>query len=297
MAMLMALLSLGGLMTPSPAAPRLKVAATIFPLYDLVRSVAGPEVEVVLLIPPGASPHTFEAKPGTIRALTDSAAVFAIGHRLDDWAARLAQEAGVSRTMVVDAQISLQALEHELSGHGAVPAHGHQHGAVDPHYWLAIPNAMRIVHTIAAALGDLDPAAKQAYEQRAVAFGKQLQAVDDEIRQMLQPLSKRDIATFHPAFGYFAEAYDLHVVATFEPSPGMEPGPRQVEAFLRQIEAHQLRVLFVEPQLPRQPLEGLARDLGVMLQELDPLGGGQGRDSYIAMMRFNAAQIAAALHE
>jgi ABC-type Zn uptake system ZnuABC Zn-binding protein ZnuA len=291
------LLGLGWSMTPSMAALRLKVAVTIFPLYDLVRNVAGSEVEVVLLVPPGASPHTFEAKPGTVRALTGSAAVFAIGHDLDDWAARLAQDAGVARTIVVDAQISLQATEHETSGHGSVSAHVPQHGAVDPHYWLAISNAVRIVHTLAAALGDLDPAAKQAYVERAVAFSKQLQAVDDEIRQMLQSLSKRDIATFHPAFGYFAKAYDLHVIATFEPSPGVEPGPRQVEAFLRQIETHQLHVLFVEPQLPRQPLEGVARDLGVTLQELDPLGGVQGRDSYIAMMRFNATQIAAALRE
>jgi ABC-type Zn uptake system ZnuABC Zn-binding protein ZnuA len=297
MAMVMALLGLGWCMTPSMAAPRLKVAATIFPLYDLVRSVAGSEVEVVLLVPPGASPHTFEAKPSTIRALTGSAVVFAIGHDLDDWAARLAQEAGVPRTIVVDAQISLQTAEHETSGHGSSAAHAHQHGAVDPHYWLAIPNAVRIVRTLAAVLGDLDPAVKQAYGQRAAAFGKQLQAVDDEIRQMLQTLPKRDIATFHPAFGYFAAAYNLHVVATFESSPGAEPGPRRVAEFLRQIETHKLRVLFVEPQLPRQPLEGLARDLGMTLQELDPLGGVQRRDSYIAMMRFNAAQIAAALRE
>ncbi len=73
---------------PSPAAP-LKVAATIFPLYDLVRQVAGPAVEVVLLVPPGASPHTFTVKPGTVRALTGCAAVFAIGHGLDDWATRI----------------------------------------------------------------------------------------------------------------------------------------------------------------------------------------------------------------
>ena len=52
--------------TPASATP-LKVAATIFPLYDLVRQVAGPAVEVVLLVPPGGSPHTFTVKPGTVR--------------------------------------------------------------------------------------------------------------------------------------------------------------------------------------------------------------------------------------
>src|SRR5712691_1931950 len=83
----------------SPSAP-LKVAATIFPLYDLVRQVAGSGVEVVLLVPPGASPHTFAVKPGTVRALTGCVAVFTIGHGLDDWVTRLAQEVGVKRTIV-----------------------------------------------------------------------------------------------------------------------------------------------------------------------------------------------------
>src|SRR5919109_3752108 len=109
--------------TPSLAVPRLKVAATIFPLYDLVRNVAGPAVEVVLLVPMGASPHTFDARPGTIRALRGSAAVFAIGHGLDGWVARLAQGAGVTRTIVVDDQIPLRAWKQKVHGH--VSAHGH----------------------------------------------------------------------------------------------------------------------------------------------------------------------------
>ncbi len=47
---------------PQPASR--KVAATIFPLYDLVRQVAGPAVEVILLVPPGTSEHTFTVRPG-----------------------------------------------------------------------------------------------------------------------------------------------------------------------------------------------------------------------------------------
>jgi zinc transport system substrate-binding protein len=276
--------------------PRLKVAATIFPLYDLVRNVAGPEVEVVLLVPPGASPHTFAAKPSTIRDLASSAVIFTIGHGLDGWAVRLAQEAGITRTIVVDAHIPLQQWEQTAHAHGAAPGHAEQHGAVDPHYWLAIPNAVRMVQSIAETLESLDPGAK-GYLQRAAAYQKQLYALDHELRQLLAPLPRRDLAVFHPAFGYFATAYGLHIVATFEPSPGQEPTPRHVEHFLRQVQAHKLRVLFIEPQLPQGPLTSVARDMSVTLKELDPLGGGQGRDSYIAMMRFNAVQIATALRE
>jgi ABC-type Zn uptake system ZnuABC Zn-binding protein ZnuA len=271
---LIALLGTGRLAwseAPKGTTPQLKVGATIFPLFDLVRNLVGSVAEVVLLMPPGASPHTF-----------------------DDWVVSLAQGAGVTRTIIVDNHIALRAWQHEgrQHGHPADPAE-----AIDPHYWLAIVNARRMVQTIAEALGQLDPANQRVYRQRATAYQEQLQAVDQDIRQLLSGLPRRDMATFHPAFGYFAEAYDLRVVASFEPSPGQEPTPRHVEQFLRRLRASNLRVLFVEPQLPRGPLSSVARDLGVRLEELDPLGGGEGRDSYIAMMRFNAAQIAASLRE
>ena len=137
---------------PQPAA--LKVAATIFPLYDLVRQVAGPAVEVVLLVPPGASEHTFAVKPGTVRALTGCRAIFAIGHGLDDWVTRLAREAGVQRTIVPDAGIPLRRgySEHH-HGDGHVRSHTKSQDAVDPHYWLSIPNASRMVHNIADGAG------------------------------------------------------------------------------------------------------------------------------------------------
>lgn len=279
-----------------PQAATLKVAATIFPLYDLVRQVAGPAVEVVLLVPPGASEHTFHVKPGTVRAIAGCQAIFAIGHGLDDWTARLAREAGVPRTIVPDAGITLRRGSREQH-RGDRRARAHARVAVDPHYWLAIPNASRMVRNIADALGQLDPPARADYQQRATAYIAQLDRADAEIRRLLADLPRRDIATFHRAFDYFAEAYGLQVVAVFEAVPGQEPGPRHVEAFQRQVRAHQLRTVFTEPQLSEVALRGLTQDLGITLRQLDPLGGGKDTESYIAMMQFNARQIAAALRE
>jgi ABC-type Zn uptake system ZnuABC Zn-binding protein ZnuA len=281
---------------PTPAAP-LKVAATIFPLYDLVRQVAGPAVEVVLLVPPGASPHTFTVKPGTARALTGCIAVFTIGHGLDDWATRLAQEAGVKRTIVTDAGITLRRGYSEHHRAGQAQSQTATHDAVDPHYWLSIPNAILMVQFIAEIFAQLDPAAQADYQQRAVAYQEQLRSTDGEIRRLLADLPRRDIATFHMAFAYFAEAYGLKVVAVFESVAGKEPGPRYVEAFQRQVRAHKLRTVFIEPQLSEAALRGLSQDLGITLQKLAPEGGVQGVENYIALMQYNAAQIAAALRE
>lgn len=283
-----------GRSAPSQAPP-LKVAATIFPLYDLVRQVAGPTVEVVLLIPPEASEHTFTVTPGTIRALSGCQAVFAIGHGLDDWVVRLARDAGVPQVRLTDNRIPLRRGygEHVEHRHGV--AHAATHTGVDPHYWLAVPNALLMVETIVDSLGQLHPAGRLEYQRRAQAYQEALRAADMAIRALLQDLPQRHIATFHMAFGYFAEAYGLQVVAVFEPVPGKEPGPRYVEAFQRQIRTHNLRTVFIEPQLSDVALQGLSRDLGVTLQTLDPLGGIGERTTYLAMMQFNARQIAAAL--
>ena len=279
------------------AAPRLQVAATIFPLYDLVRQVAGERAEVVLLVPPGASPHTIAFAPGTVRQLAGSQCLFVIGHGLDDWAAQLADHAGVTQTVVVDVRIALRAAEHGAHGHDGRPKQPTHHGAVDPHYWLAIPHAQQIVRTIATTLSTLDPAGRKEYEQRAAAYQQQLQAADDAIRRVFADVARREVAFFHTAFTYFAAAYGLRIVATFEEAPGREPGPQRVAAFLRRVRAHRLRALFVEPQLDTGPITSLARDLGVTLHELDPLGGRAGRESYLAMMHYNATRIAAALRE
>jgi len=281
------------------AASRLKVAATIFPLYDLIRQVAGPNLDVTLRLPPGASPHTATFTPSMIRALTGSAALFIIGYGLDDWAARLASDAGVPHTIRVDKGIALQAsgppLDGDASEHGQANFHHGTEHTVDPHYWLTIPNAVQIVRTITAVLKRLDATDQQGYEQRATSYVTQLQSADANIRQVLAEVPRREMAQFHAAFAYFATAYGMKIVATFEPSPGREPGPRHIEAFLRQVQAYQLTTLFIEPQFDQSILQQLARDMGVTLKILDPLGGTKGREHYIDMMRFNAAQVASTL--
>lgn len=292
---------MGQAASPSPEA-RLKVAATIFPLYDLVRQVAGPGVDVVLLTPIGASPHTFTPRPSQVRALTASRTLFAIGHDLDTWAIRMAQELGIAEIHIVDTDIVLRKGGHGNHLHaapaGAGTRKGRQHiheGAYDPHYWLSIANAMRMVQSITQTLSRLDPAAASDYEQRAAAYLQQLQEADLTIRQRLAACPRRAIALFHSAFDYFAEAYRVDIVAVFEEAPGREPSARHMQTFLQRVKTHRLSVLFIEPQLPESALRSLASDLGVTLRELDPLGGQAGRDSYLAMMHFNASQIATVL--
>jgi zinc transport system substrate-binding protein len=275
-----ALLTVAGL-TPEARGDRVKVAATIFPLYDIVCQVAGSVAEVVLVLPPGASPHTFEPTPSSVRALSGAGVLFIVGHGLDDWAARLARGAGVTRLMPVDAGIALRR-PHEIRG------------PVDPHYWLSAPNAKMIARTAGAELARLAPDRRTEIEHSLAVYLARLDAADAEVRRLLADLPTRRIATFHDAFGYFADAYGLEVAAMFEPYPGLEPSPQFVVEFQKKIRAAGVRVVFTEPQLSVDALRPIARDLGVTLAVLDPLGGLPGREGYIELLLFDARAVAAA---
>jgi ABC-type Zn uptake system ZnuABC Zn-binding protein ZnuA len=261
---------------------RVKVAATIFPLYDIVRQVAGDVADVVLVVPPGASPHTFEPTPSGVRALDGARVLFVVGHGLDDWAVRLARGAGVTRLTRVDAGIVLRRAQDTTRGR------------VDPHYWLSAPNAKAIARTVAEELARLAPQRRAAVDRALITYLARLDATDAEVRELLGDLPTRRVATFHDAFGYFADAYGLEVVATFEPYPGLEPGPRFVAEFQRRIQAAAVRVVFTEPQLSVDALRPIARDLGVTLAVLDPLGGVPGREGYVELLLFDARAVAAA---
>jgi ABC-type Zn uptake system ZnuABC Zn-binding protein ZnuA len=268
-----------GLLSPAAAgADTVKVAATIFPVYDIARQVAGPVAQVVLVLPPGASPHTFEPTPAGVRALAGARALFVVGHGLDAWAARLARGAGVSRLVQVDAGIALRRVD----------------GAVDPHYWLSAPNAAVIAGVVAAELERLAPARGREIQEALAAYRARLDAADAEVRRLLADLPSRRIATVHEAFGYFADAYGLEVAAVFEPYPGLEPSPRFVIEFQKKIRASGVRVLFTEPQLSVEALRPIARDLGVTLAVLDPLGGLPAREGFIELLLFDARAVAAA---
>jgi len=262
------------------AAEAPRVAATIFPLYDVVRDVGGPLVEPVLVLPPGASPHTFEPRPSNARALAHAAVLFTVGHGLDDWAARLAEASGVRRVVVVDAGIRLRRFGD---------------GSVDPHYWLSGGNARAIARTVADELARLLPSARAEIESRLAACLTRLDAADAEIRRALSGLPSRSIATLHDGFGYFADAYGLAIAAVFEPSGDREPTPRAVAEFQRRIREAGVRAIFAEPQLSKDTIRPIAGDLGLPVATLDDLGGVPGRDTLAALLLFDARQIADSL--
>jgi len=279
------------------AAPPLPAVATIQPLGLLLRELGGDRVAVAVLVPSGASPHTFEPQPSDVAALARARLLVEAGGGLDGWvrALRNAAESNPDGVVVL-ALPGLDPLPAVASGHG--DAKPHDAGRrLDPHAWLD-PIRVRdvVVPALAARLIALDPAGRADYEAWRDAFIAKLTALDTEIRATLAGHGRRFLA-FHAAWRYFAQRYQLEEVGVIEEAPGEEPTPRELGALSRRARDAQVPAILIEPQLSPRIAEMLARDLGVALVTVDPNGdpADPERASYEGLMRWNARAFARAL--
>ena len=98
---------------------------------------------------------------------------------------------------------------HESHGHG----HSHDADGLDPHTWLNPLIAKIQAATIATTLIQIDPAHRAIYEENLKKFEVDLDNINTELINSLAPIRGKSFFVFHPAFGYFADAYGLKQVA------------------------------------------------------------------------------------
>jgi ABC-type Zn uptake system ZnuABC Zn-binding protein ZnuA len=172
---------------------------------------------------------------------------------------------------------------------------GHDHGDVNAHVWLDPLRMSVIVDALAVRIAELDPARADDVRAAAAAYRAELDALDAEIAARLAPFAGAPFVPFHDAWPYFAERYGLDLVLEVEPFPGREPSARALAEAVTTLREVGARAIFTETQLDDRPARVLADEAGVALGVLDPLGGVEGREGYLALQRYNAAAIEEAL--
>ncbi|HVN87008.1 MAG TPA: metal ABC transporter substrate-binding protein [Candidatus Binatia bacterium] len=261
------------------------VVATVFPLADIVRQIADERVQVETLLPAGANPHTFEPTPEQLRMIAGAELFIRVGAGLDDWVVGLLHGSNTPAP-VLSITDGIALLGPADSPHG------------DPHVWLD-PILVRdhIVPSIVRALTQAVPAQQVAFERNAAMFADQLTELDREINTVLQPLEHRGFVAVHPAWRYFARRYRLEEVAVVEASPGREPTAQSIAAIVERARRRDVRAVLTEPQVHGRTAAAIAREIGAEVVTVDPLGGPRvpGRESYVALMRYNSWVFAEAL--
>ena len=137
-----------------------KVAASILPLHSFAQQLLGQAGELELLLPPAVSPHGFTLKPSQRRAIEEAQILYWVGPSLERPIEKILESSPVQQKSVPledrDAGLAIHSFReghgdhHEGHGHEDEHEddHGHEEGAIDPHIWLSLDNARKIMQLI-----------------------------------------------------------------------------------------------------------------------------------------------------
>lgn len=263
----------------------LTVITTIFPLTDITRQIAGPDVKIniVQLIPNGSSPHSFSLTPQQISSLSQADILFSIGHGLDDSATTSALKVKNIPTVLASKDIELNKFNHQDNENKKKYSL-----TIDPHYWLSVPNAQMIANTITTTLSEIDPNNRDAYDNNNKNYQSQLEQLEKELQQSAKSAKQKSFIAIHDAWSYFTEQYGFELVAAYEPIEGKQPSIKDIQKLGQIIKANQITTFFTEPQKQSDASARLMREeFNLNVKILDPLGGILERDSYIKLMQQN----------
>ena len=160
--------------------------------------------------------------------------------------------------------------EHDEK-HEAHEEHDDQHEAhADPHVWLNPMLAITMARNISDALIAMDKANKDFYLKNFQKLMNDLLAFDESAKNELAGLKNRKFVVYHPAWGYFAEHYDLEQISIER--NGKEPKIDEMASTVKMIKDENIKVIFADPNRSQKSAQVLASQTGAKVELLDPLG-------------------------
>jgi zinc transport system substrate-binding protein len=281
------LMSLAALWVVLPAtaadkpAGKVKAFVSILPSAYFVERVGGPYVEVSVLVGPGQDPHSFEPTPKLVARLADAKVLFKMGFPFEETIIKkmgstfknvevVDLQQGIKLRTMTEEEAEAEEAEHEHGhGHGEAEEHEHEAGEMDQHTWLD-PQLARIqAQTIADTLIRIDPSHRAQYEENLRAFQADLDAVHEQLKKALTAVKGKSFFVFHPAYGYFGDAYGLKQVPV--QIGGKEPTAKQLARLIDLAKEDEVKVIFVQPQFSKKSAETLAKSIGGAVVPLDDL--------------------------
>ena len=240
------------------------VLVSIAPYKLFVERIAGETVTVMLMVPAGASAHTYEPTPRQMLAASNADFWFRLGESFETRAIA-ALKAHNPKMDVVDLRQGVEMITVDpMSGHCCC-CHA---DCQDTHIWLSARQAKIQVNTIAEALIKRYPQNAERYRKALNALIQELDELDKQISAILQPLKQRTILVSHPAYAYFCRDYDLKQLSIeFE---GKDPTPQQMNSIFTKAREAGLKRVFIQMQYNSKGARLFAQELGGKVVILDP---------------------------
>lgn len=261
---------------------RLSVSVSIFPVYDLVRRVAGPDADVTLIATSSDNVRAFKPSAEAVEVTSRARLGVMVGLDFDPWMEQLMlQAAPKARVLKVGDRVPTLAASSSFEP----SAKNVENPAMDPYVWLDPERARLIVRAIAEELGRADGGHALDYRKRATELDASLAAIDQELEGRIKALTSRTFATYGGSFQYLGERYHLEIIRL--PELGKPPHTTEVQNL---VKSRKVAAIFYEIGRESE-IAAVAVDAHVPTGPLTSLGGSPDTDTYEKLLRFNVSSL------
>lgn len=262
-----------------------RVAVSIKPLHSLIAGVMEGLGDPYLIVKGGETPHDYALKPSDGRELSRAQLVFWVGPALEGFLTKpLAALAGKAR-IVEFASKPIMSKTAEAK-------------ETDFHLWLDPGKARSMIALAVAELSALDPKNIFQYRANGKRLSQRIYNLEENLDNLLEPVSEVPFIVYHNAFSHLARAYGLNIVGAITTNPEIPPGTRRLIDLHNKIKKQDIRCVFREPNFNTSVVYTLIEGTNAQVGFLDAVGGARepGPELYFRLMLDNAESLAKCLN-
>ncbi len=256
---------------------KITVAVSIPPQAEFVKEVCGEDVNIITMLPAGASPETYEPDVTDLKDLEFADIYFAIGVPMEE----------NSILPPLSKSTKIIELHNEVAKHYPELFEG-EDSHRDPHIWLSIKRAIIMVEVIKNEITKLDTINSEKYEKNAKNYIKKLEEADTDINKLFETKENKAFIVYHPAFAYFADEYSLSMYALEE--HGKEITAKHLAQMIDFAKKEQIDTIFYSEENSKKLPETFANEIGGQVVTLSPLA-----ENYLENMKTMATTISKAM--
>jgi len=260
----------------SAAPGGIRVAVSIFPLYDMAQSICGDKGSAFFVVPAGADPHSFEPRPSIARTLENTTLFIGVAPEFDGWVERYLP-ASAARVYLMERRKG----EPEAN----------------PHIWLSLKKAREIAAVMAKQMSAVDPANGEYYRNNLKSYDGKLNDLDRSIRALFASKTGGKFIQWHESWNYFAEDYGLSITGTVRREGSEKASVRSMKEIIDRARRDSVTAIVVSLSSEERTARVLAGEIGGTIVKLDGIGdpGSAERSTYLKLMDYNAKKLAEAL--
>ena len=232
------------------------ITVSILPQKYLVEKIAGDKFNINVLIPSGASPETYEPTPSQIIRLEKSEIYFETGYiemEINRMAGYLQNTPDIK---VINCSDGINLIKKDDKW-------------IEPHIWLSPKNVKVIAQNIYKGLIAIDPDSENLYKENLTKFLKEIDDIDNSIREKLKNIKSRSFLIYHPALTYFAKDYGLNQIPV--QIEGKTPSSKYMKTIIEKAKAEGIKAIVVQQQFDIQKAKTIAKEIDGKVITINPL--------------------------